>query len=313
MVKAREGTNRDLKGLKHHNQRFKGNESLVMPKGGCMVKNGFVLLFSTILLCIVPANALAITTAQPAGDSELVYDDGDPEGGVLLALGQIAAVRMTPPAGSWMLKTVRYYLYQGEGKVRIFADAGGTPGSDLISGFNIIPTGAGWFDADLGVYNITVAGEFYVGIEGVDGYTPCSVGHDFLAGGNGRAWDYYPGRGWMLFPDLTYFIRAVVTDRTATDEEPVPRPSEVRCEPNPFSYSTRISCILPEPGRVRVSVWDGSGRLMTGLLDAEAAAGVHSFEWTGTNNCGNKLPEGVYFLKIDTERSTQIEKVVLVH
>jgi len=270
-------------------------------------------MLSGMLFFIVPAIALGITAAPLLADTELAYDDGSPEGGVMLAAGQIAAVRMTPAAGTWTLKTARYYLYQGEGKVRIFADAGGSPGSDLITGFNTTPSGDGWFDVDLRSYKISVTGDFYVGIEGVDAHTPCSVGHDFLAGGNGRAWNYTSGQGWTILPEYTYFIRSIVTDEIGIDEEFAPEPfARLICAPNPFSSSMKISYTLAEPTRVRVTVWDCCGRLTAILCDAEAAAGVHSVEWNGADKFGKQLPVGVYFLKIETRQATSIQKIVRI-
>jgi hypothetical protein len=275
-------------------------------------------MFKKRLLLIVAGGVfllLKVATATPLPeDVELAYDDGEPEGGVLLASGQIAAVRMSPPSGTWKLKTARYYLYQGEGKVRVFDDEAGRPGSDLIEGFTIPPVGApGWYDVNLQPYNITVAGEFYVGIEGVDAMTPCSIGHDFLGGGNGRAWDYAPGFDWTHDPDVTYFIRAVITDVVGVEEELTPQSIiALQCYPNPFSHSTAISYALPQSGRASISIWDASGRCVRRLLDANAPEGYHSIRWDSADDAGTPLPTGVYFLKINTNRSTLTQKVVLV-
>jgi hypothetical protein len=246
--------------------------------------------------------------------NELVYDDGEPDGGVLLDSEQIAAVRMSSDSGTWRLKTAGYYLYQGEGKVRIFDDDVGQPGSDLVEGFSILADkGPGWYSVDLEPYNITIEGEFYVGIEGLDPFFNCSIGHDFLEGGNGRAWDYTPGFDWSYDPDVTYFIRAGITDEVGVEEELTSQPIIVlQCYSNSFSRSTAISYSLPQSGRVNISIWDASGRCVRTLIDAKETEGNHSTRWDDTDNRGNLLPTGVYFLKINTNRFTLTRKVVLV-
>lgn len=271
-------------------------------------------MFQKCLFSILAGVLLLIPIIGQSVENELAYDDGEPDGGVLLSPGQIAAVRMSPPPGTWKLKTARYYLYQGEGKIHVFDDDAGSPGSDLIEGFSILADeGPGWYDADLESYNITVTGEFYVGIEGVDPFVNCSIGHDFLAGGNGRAWDYVPGFDWTHNPDVTYFIRAVVTGVVGVEEELTPTPIiDLQCSTNPFSQSTTISYTLPQAGRVALSIWDAGGRCVRTLIDTNEAEGNHSIRWDGADNRGNLLPTGIYFLRIDADRSMLTRKVVLV-
>ncbi len=150
---------------------------------------------------------------------ELVYDDGSPSGGYFSFTGHATAVRMTPPAGTWKLKTARYYFIKVKGpvKVRILDDAGGKPGSDLISGFNINPS-TEWYDVDLESYNIMVSGDFYVGIEYLNNSDTTAYGYDPVS--NSRSWNYWapwePPEGWELSPE-TYFMRAVVQSQSGME------------------------------------------------------------------------------------------------
>lgn len=153
-------------------------------------------------------------------ERELAYDDGTPSGGYFWpGVGYVSAVRMTAPAGTWKLKTVRYYFTKVKGpvKVRVLDDAGGTPGSDLIPGFNINPS-TEWYDVDLESYNIMVSGDFYVGIEYLNNSDTTAYGYDPVD--NGRAWDYWPPsdppEGWELWNE-TYFMRAVVQSQTGSE------------------------------------------------------------------------------------------------
>lgn len=251
------------------------------------------------------------SSAQPA-EVELIYDDGEPEGGVLLAQGVIAAVKMSPESGTWKLKTARYYLYQGEGKVCVFTDNNGQPGADLLARFSITADTVGWYDIDLSSYNVTITGEFYVGIEGVDPYVNCSIGHDFLSGGNGRAWDYSPGFDWSSNPDVTYFIRMIVTSTSGVENELVPESSiSVQCTPNLFSGTTIVSYTLYRESRISLNISDVNGRQVCSLADEVQSAGNHSVVWDGTDYTGSLMPAGVYFVRLESQGRFAFAKALL--
>jgi len=269
-------------------------------------------------LCFVISSVFLLSTAaigtspSPA-DVELAYDDGESEGAVVLGAGAIAAVRMSPDSGTWTLKTARYYFYQGEGKVCVFADNQGEPGADLLTRFTVASDTVGWYDVDLSAYNITLTGDFYVGIEGVDPYGNSSIGHDFLAGGNGRAWNYYPDFDWENRTDITYFIRAVVTGAPGVEEEPESVTiAHVHSAPNPFTNSTTISYTLSQTSCVSIEVWNVTGRRIRSLVDEVQSPGNHSVEWKGTGDEGIPLLAGVYFLTIGTESTRLTRKLTLV-
>ena len=274
------------------------------------------LLILTTWIIFFTLNNVAFATPLPDG-LELKYDDGSDDGAFWLLPGQIAAVRMTPPSppsGTHKLATARYYLYDGEAKVMVFYDDEGRPGSDLVGGLTIdYEEEPGWYDVDLQSWDIRVEGDFYVGIQGIDVVNRCGLGHDFLTGGNGRACDYTLESGWMENPAYTYFIRSVILTVPGVKEELTPQVMTIlQCSPNPFSQSTAISYALPQASRVTVSIWDASGRRVRTLVDECQAQGSRSIVWDGTDDAGNLLPTGVYFLKLDTNHSTLTRKVVLV-
>lgn len=273
------------------------------------------LLILTTWIIFFTLNNVAFATPLPDG-LELKYDDGSDDGAFWLLPGQIAAVRMTPPSppsGTHKLATARYYLYDGEGKVMVFYDDEGRPGSDLVWGLTIDYEGEpGWYDVDLQSWDIWVEGDFYVGIQGIDAVNRCGLGHDFLEGGNGRAWDYTLESGWVENPAYTYFIRSVILTVPGVEEELTPQTMiALQCNPNPFSTSTLISYALPQAGRVTVSIWDASGRCVRILIDANEAGGNHSVQWDGADDAGCLLSAGVYFSRIETDRFTITRKVLL--
>ena len=71
--------------------------------------------------------------------------------------------------------------------------------------------------------------------------------------------------------------------------------------PNPFTSRTMISYVLPRDANVHLAVYDISGRKVLTLVSQKMNAGGHSIEWEGKNPEGNRVTNGVYFLKLKTD------------
>ncbi len=65
--------------------------------------------------------------------------------------------------------------------------------------------------------------------------------------------------------------------------------------PNPFNPVTTISFELSQPGRVRIEIFDLSGRLVAVVAEAELPAGEHEVTWAGLDADGRAVASGVYF------------------
>lgn len=77
--------------------------------------------------------------------------------------------------------------------------------------------------------------------------------------------------------------------------------------PNPFNSSTRFSITIPESGKVRVSLFDLTGREVVTSSERSLSAGRHNMTVNGDN-----LPAGVYTLQIECQGQTQSQKVTLI-
>lgn len=82
--------------------------------------------------------------------------------------------------------------------------------------------------------------------------------------------------------------------------------------PNPFNPSARLSFELPRPGRVRLSIHDLAGRLVAVLADEDLAAGTHERTWDGRDDAGRRVPSGVYYCRLATDRETLLVKATLL-
>lgn len=85
--------------------------------------------------------------------------------------------------------------------------------------------------------------------------------------------------------------------------------------PNPFNPQTTIPYFVPAAEgqvRVRVIIYDTSGRTVRVLVNEDQAGGAHDIVWRGNDETGAVVSSGIYFcvLQVGNERRTQ--KLVLL-
>jgi len=86
----------------------------------------------------------------------------------------------------------------------------------------------------------------------------------------------------------------------------------VDCVPNPLGRATTISYQLAHAGPVALTVHDASGRLVRRLEGGLQSAGRHDVTWKGTDNQGEAVPAGVYFVRLNADGKTSSHRVTLV-
>ena len=82
--------------------------------------------------------------------------------------------------------------------------------------------------------------------------------------------------------------------------------------PNPFSSSTTIEYSLDAPSRLRLTVHDASGRLVTTLVDGPGAPGIHAVAWGGRDARGAQVASGVYFLRLEVAAGLSEARAVVL-
>ncbi|MDX1531542.1 MAG: choice-of-anchor D domain-containing protein, partial [Rhodothermales bacterium] len=95
---------------------------------------------------------------------------------------------------------------------------------------------------------------------------------------------------------------------TDADEAAAPERLELLpATPNPFQARTRIQFRLPEPTRVRLSVYTVLGSRVTALVDGVLGGGLHEADFDASG-----LASGVYFLRLETEAGVETQKLLRV-
>ncbi|HEY5125060.1 MAG TPA: T9SS type A sorting domain-containing protein [Ignavibacteria bacterium] len=81
--------------------------------------------------------------------------------------------------------------------------------------------------------------------------------------------------------------------------------------PNPFNMNTKISLNLQQDGNVRIFVFDVLGREIKLINNSNLKKGNHSFVWNGVDNNNNLVCSGNYFLRINTNNSVTVKRLVV--
>ncbi len=76
--------------------------------------------------------------------------------------------------------------------------------------------------------------------------------------------------------------------------------------PNPFNGQTKISYTLNIPGHVNLKLYNTIGQEIIELENDIENAGLHEIKFTN-----DKLPSGIYFLRLIHEGKTITQKIVL--
>ncbi len=81
--------------------------------------------------------------------------------------------------------------------------------------------------------------------------------------------------------------------------------------PNPSGGVVAYGISLAVPGRVGIKVLDVTGREVGRPIEMGMTAGEHTVRWEPTNDDGSRLPSGVYYLRLESDRGCDVRPIVL--
>ena len=82
--------------------------------------------------------------------------------------------------------------------------------------------------------------------------------------------------------------------------------------PNPMLRTVRIPFDSGTPRRLRLDLFDVTGRLVATLFDGEAAPGPQHVTWNGRNAEGVSASAGLYFYRLSDGNSALTRKLLLI-
>ncbi|MBC8525662.1 MAG: right-handed parallel beta-helix repeat-containing protein, partial [Candidatus Cloacimonetes bacterium] len=127
--------------------------------------------------------------------------------------------------------------------------------------------------------------------------------------GNVRIWDGN-GDGVAVIDMGVYEYGAPVY---SVNEPEIPEQSTIHNYPNPFTTSTTIS-FYRTPNiheEAQIEIYNLKGQKIKTLTDNQIMkGGNHEIMWDGTNSRNKRVGSGIYFIKLRTEKSINVKKIV---
>ena len=86
----------------------------------------------------------------------------------------------------------------------------------------------------------------------------------------------------------------------------------LECYPNPFNANVTINYDLADDSYINIDIFDVLGRSVKKISEGIQKAGSHNIIWNSTDNYGNILKSGVYFISFRSNETHRIKKIVLL-
>lgn len=79
--------------------------------------------------------------------------------------------------------------------------------------------------------------------------------------------------------------------------------------PNPFNPETSVKFSIPEVSNIKLVVYNLLGQEVKTLYSGQINAGGYNAKWNGSDNFGNHVASGVYFIALESESFNAVRKV----
>jgi hypothetical protein len=127
-----------------------------------------------------------------------------------------------------------------------------------------------------------------------------------------------------VWPETTFWYDVRVVFGDGSEDTLVGSPAFVKTEgrltlalyparPNPFRGVTTLRFDVPShSGDARLALYNVRGQLVRTVSAADLSRGRHAWHWDGTDDSGAAVSSGVYFVRLEVDGLTDIEKILLV-
>jgi hypothetical protein len=130
-------------------------------------------------------------------------------------------------------------------------------------------------------------------------------------------WGAQPGNfsSWLRSDGWTPMIITTTPLPVSIDDNGniIPQTTELyQNYPNPFNPMTTIKYYLDKTTDVKLVIYNALGQKVQTLVNKEQYKGKYQVYWRGTNDQGSKVASGYYFVKLETENYSKVQKMLLL-
>ncbi|MEA1986512.1 MAG: T9SS type A sorting domain-containing protein [Candidatus Marinimicrobia bacterium] len=82
--------------------------------------------------------------------------------------------------------------------------------------------------------------------------------------------------------------------------------------PNPFNATTTIPFDIENDANVKLVIYNILGQKVKTVVDRDCNAGHYDIIWHATNDMGNVVPSGIYIYKIESDKNSNVKKLLFL-
>ncbi|HEX9972671.1 MAG TPA: right-handed parallel beta-helix repeat-containing protein, partial [bacterium] len=113
--------------------------------------------------------------------------------------------------------------------------------------------------------------------------------------------------------NTSQFSNAVKTAIIVSDEAVAQKADQFALHqnyPNPFNPTSKIRYEVPQPGNIKLSIFDMQGREVRTLVDRDSPAGSFDVTWDGRDNHAVNVASGVYLYRLVAQNFSLTKKMI---
>lgn len=214
-------------------------------------------------------------------------------------------------------KVIYYFDGPGPFDLKIYQGTGGNPGSLLGELLGLTSSGYEWISVDCDPLDIRTTGDVVAGfICGASGGDTTRVLMDPTQEYPQRMWGWITG-AWQQTPyaggDYMIRMKVIPIEPPGIEDRPTDHAFTLtQISPNPMRERATIEFQLFNSQKVKLNIYNVSGKLIRTLIDDVKEKGTHSLYWNGCDTRGNNVACGVYFVNLETDDCVMTKKLLLI-
>ena len=124
----------------------------------------------------------------------------------------------------------------------------------------------------------------------------------------------------LLEPSKLQINEGLITGKLESIDnfKPVNEFALIKSYPNPFVDRTTIVVFVPNTDdgknlKINLAIFNILGQKVKDIVNKNLQPGLHSFYWDGLDNNHQRVVNGIYFCKMQTEATAKVQKLIYMH